>query len=130
MIASCLNIAIAIGHTVGFIRMMTKDQGLIGSAVWGMMQKYQPMEGASKHSLYDFYIGDSLSVGLSYLTFGVLGVLIARHFKAQNQPIPRPFAAVATMSSLAALGLALWFFPVPPIVFLVVISLCFALSMF
>ncbi|WP_413288552.1 LIC_13387 family protein [Bdellovibrio sp. HCB337] len=129
MIASCLNIAVAIGHTVGFIRMMGKDQDLIGSAVWGMMQKYQPME-ASKHSLYDFYVGDSLSVGLSYLTLGALGVFIARHFKSQNLPIPRPMAAVATMSSLAALGLAITFFPVPPIAFLVVISLCFALSMF
>lgn len=128
-IASCLNIMVAIGHTFGFIMSMSKDQGLVGTAMWEMMRKFQPL-GTSQHSVYDFYLGDSYAVGLAQLTLGVLGLLIARHFKSQNQPIPRPMAAVMAISSLALLGLAIAFFPVPPIVFLVLISLCFTLSMF
>jgi hypothetical protein len=127
-IASCLYIFLGLGHTAGFILSTSKSQGLVGTATWEVMDQFHPIE-MSQHSLRDFYFGDSYFVGLACIAFGIWGFMLARYFKKQGVAVPRPFSALGVVFSVVGLGIAIAYFPAPPIIFLSFISLSFVLAM-
>jgi hypothetical protein len=97
----------------------------VEATVFSAMRQVQPMP-RTPHSLYDFYIGNSLAGGIAHLAFGVLALVLARSLRRQGLEVPRSVVVVCALTAWASCVTAVLYFPVPPILFLLGAALCFS----
>jgi hypothetical protein len=119
LIGSWLMVLISIGHSVGAYLSYLQSSGPLSTNLKEIFPS-----GKVGHNLFEYYVGDSIGMGLMYLAYGVLNLLVARAFRARKLAVPRPVILVSVWMTLFGLILALIFFPLAPIL-IQWVALCF-----
>jgi hypothetical protein len=128
-VASWMLVMIAFGHTVGnhvAPPAMTPDKARL---VASMAQVIDPVSGGQHRTVLDSFTGDSLCVGLATLGFGLVNLLFERALRRRGEVVPVSVLAANIMVVLVNIGIALRFFPLAPLPFLVVALAGFAVAL-
>jgi hypothetical protein len=88
------------------------------------MRQLKPMP-MTEHSLWDFYQGNSLGLGLMCLAFGLVCVMFGKSFRKRGLEVPRSLVVLCATVGWFNLVTAVLYFPPPPVVILFVASSCF-----
>ena len=104
---------------LGIVHLATTAQAVAqpgeAKAVFDAMGEYRLAFPGPKPTMLQLYFGFGLTMALGLLAFGTVVVLVARR-KVQAPGLLVPVLAVAVAYSGIGLGLAVLFFPLPPLV--------------
>jgi hypothetical protein len=130
LVGSWLHVVVGAGHLIlaHFPFVFRQAEGA-ERLVQEAMKALRPMPG-TQHTLFDFYVGNSFSVGLMHVAFGLQSVLLARAARKAGYDTPRGVILVAVLASWASVLNALLHFPPPPIALLAIASMCLTTSLF
>jgi hypothetical protein len=130
LVGSLLHVVVGAGHLflAHFPFVLRQAEGA-ERLVLEAMKALRPMSG-TQHTLFDFYVGNSFSVGLMHVAFGLQSVLLARAARKAGYDTPRSVILVAVLASWASVLNALLHFPPPPIALLAIASMCLTTSLF
>ena len=120
---------IAFGHTVGnhiAPPTMTSEKAQL---VASMATVINPVSGGQHRTVLDSFTGDSFCVGLAMLGFGLVNLLFERALRRRGEVVPVSVLAANIAVVLANIGIALRFFPLAPLPFLVVALAGFAVAL-
>jgi len=128
-VASWMLVMIAFGHTVGnhiAPPAMTPEKAQL---VASMATVIDPVSGGQHRTVLDSFTGDSFCVGLATLGFGLVNLLFERALRRRGEVVPVSVLAASVAVVLVNIGIALRFFPLAPLPFLVVALTGFAVAL-
>jgi hypothetical protein len=128
-VASWMLVMIAFGHTVGnhiAPPAMTPEKAQV---VASMARVIDPVSGGQHRTVLDSFTGDSFCVGLAMLGFGLVNLLFERALRRRGEGVPVSVLAANIVVVLVNIGIALRFFPLAPLPFLVVALAGFAVAL-
>lgn len=123
-IAAIVNLLFAAGHTAGFLSFQPKSAA--GQAAVRAMAVAFVADG-TRYSYADFYRGFGLNCTLAMLLIAVWSWWLGSLAKATPRATIVPGTALLTYQ-IGGLVLALLYFPLPPVLFLVVLLAIYAIA--
>ena len=123
-LASWLMIAVAIIHIIAFFLAMRQRWSNLELAIWNGMTQIRFIPGSSR-SLYDFYVGDGYGIAVIYLALAIVNLILLKFFKRAHLPFPNSIILVNAITSWIIFGMTVAWFPLPPSIFEIFISICF-----
>jgi hypothetical protein len=119
-VASGMLVMIAVGHTVGnhiAAPAMTPEKAQL---VASMATVIDPVSGGQHRTVLDSFTGDSLCVGLAMLGLGLINLLFEHTLRRRGEVVPVSVLVANIVVVLVNIGVALRFFPLAPLPFLIV----------
>lgn len=123
-IAALLSLLFAAGHTVGFLGF--RPSSAEGQAVWRAMATAFSEDGA-RFSYLGLYKGFGLYCGMALLLIAVWGWWLGGLAKTMPRATILPGAALALFEA-GGLVLALFYFPLPPVIFSAILTVVVSLA--
>lgn len=97
--------------------------------VASMKELMMPVPGGAPRTLLDFFLGDSLTMGLLLLGFGAVNLLFERALRQHGESVPTSLLAVNTSITVGCLVIAGLYFPPQPLPGLIVALVCFVTAL-
>jgi hypothetical protein len=128
-LAAWMSILTAIGHTVGNHGPQRPppppEQARVLDAMGALVVR---MPGNTHHTLLDFFVGDSLSLGLFVLAFGLTNLLFERALRRRGEAVPEAVLAVNFAVTAVSMIIAVRCFPIQPLIGLGVALVGYAMA--
>ena len=128
-LASWMLVMIAFGHTVGnhiAPPAMTPERAQLAAS---MATVIDPVSGGQHRTVLDSFVGESLCVGLATFGFGLVNLLFERALRRRGEVVPVSVLAANIVVVLVNIAIALRFFPLAPLPFLIVALTGFAVAL-
>jgi hypothetical protein len=104
---------VGLGHLIGQIASSSQNPSEAEASVWEAMRHVRTMPG-TMHTHYDFSLGDGIGMGVMYIAFGLLNVLVGRLMARHELSVPRSVLVLNTAVAWASFVIGALFFPGSP----------------